>query len=188
MNPGSHTLQGTNTYLVGNGRSKILIDTGEEVAAEKYVSFLLNTVFPLTKTTNVSIILLTHGHGDHLGGVKRLLEEFKKRGKVLPKIYKRQVYKGNFPSGAWPCDNIENGQFFVAPEEDDGVEGAVFQGSVGSEGGRDGERAVGGKSVKGDENVVLKAVYSPGHTDDHVAFTLQVSFLQLLFQYYISFV
>lgn len=142
MNPGSHTLQGTNTWLVGNGASKILIDTGEDITSEKYVKFLLETVFPLTNTLNISNILLTHGHGDHLGGVQKLLQELKKLGKSLPKIHKRQIINGNFPSGAYACENILDGQFF-----------------------NDSERP---------EEIRLKAVYTPGHTDDHVCFILQV--------------
>lgn len=143
MNPGSHTLQGTNTWLVGNGPSKILIDTGEDITSEKYVKFLLQTVFPLTKTTNISIILLTHGHGDHLGGVQTLLNELKKLGKPLPKIFKRQIPNGKFPSGNYPCENILQNQIFNASENST-------------------------------EKIDLVAIYTPGHTDDHVSFTLQV--------------
>lgn len=64
LNPGSHTLQGTNTWLVGTGRKKILVDTGEDITSEDYVSLLVDTVFPATNTTELQAILLTHGHGE----------------------------------------------------------------------------------------------------------------------------
>ena len=142
MNPGSHTLQGTNTWLVGNGTSKILIDTGEDITSAKYIKFLLGTVFPLTNTSSISIVLLTHGHGDHLGGVRRLLQELGNLGKPLPQIYKRQIIDGKFPSGNYECGNILEGQCFNASENS--------------------------------EDIRLIAMYTPGHTDDHVCFKLQV--------------
>lgn len=119
LNPGSHTLQGTNTWLIGNSNSKILIDTGEEVTSVEYIQYLINTVFPISNTTEISIILLTHGHGDHQGGVIHLLKELKKLGKKIPKVYKRQVPNGNFPSGRYSCENIDNGQRFNASNNEE---------------------------------------------------------------------
>ena len=63
LNPGSHTLQGTNTWLVGSGPVKILVDTGEDISADAYVSMLFNKAFPASGTQSLSHILLTHGHG-----------------------------------------------------------------------------------------------------------------------------
>lgn len=67
LNPGSHTLQGTNTYLVGKGEEKILIDTGEDITSTSYVDLLFNIALPSSSTRQISRILLTHGHGDHQG-------------------------------------------------------------------------------------------------------------------------
>ena len=82
-NPGPHTLQGTNTYLIGYNHyyntntdtnydisaseGKILIDAGELSKSNEYVSILLDVIFPLTNTKYISSILLTHYHHDHLG-------------------------------------------------------------------------------------------------------------------------
>ena len=65
-NPSKFTLQGTNTYLVGQGSKRRLIDTGEG-----------NRIWPETlkkaiADENVTIdqVILTHWHPDHVGGVK----------------------------------------------------------------------------------------------------------------------
>lgn len=67
MNPGSHTLQGTNTWLIGSGDERILIDTGEDITAKAYTKLLLDVVFPSLGCKRLSKIILTHGHGDHQG-------------------------------------------------------------------------------------------------------------------------
>lgn len=57
LNPGEMTLDGTNCYLVGTGRSRILIDTGQGV--DRFLPHLRDC---LTRTgvSEISLILITH--------------------------------------------------------------------------------------------------------------------------------
>ncbi|KAL8984873.1 MAG: hypothetical protein Q9205_001286 [Flavoplaca limonia] len=68
-NPGSMQLQGTNTYLVGTGSSRILIDTGEGAPqwARNVTGYLED------HDISISHVLLTHWHKDHTGGIADLL-------------------------------------------------------------------------------------------------------------------
>lgn len=157
LNPGPHTLQGTNTYLVGTGKDKLLVDTGdsgiyiyiiiiiiiaivlgEDVTSNEYVSFLLDTVFPQTSTSTISDIILTHGHGDHQGGVVRLLQEFGKRNLPLPVVHKREVPNGHFPCEGFTAKHVEDQQIFRT------------------------------------EGATLHVVYTSGHTDDHISLVVEV--------------
>lgn len=63
------SVTGTNTYLIGRGHQRILIDTGEgrPTWAER-----LQSVLSEEKAT-VHQALLTHWHGDHVKGVDDLL-------------------------------------------------------------------------------------------------------------------
>ena len=158
---------------MGNGQSKILIDTGEFGTSEKYVKYLIGTVFPLTNTTSISIILLTHGHADHIGGVQTILSELKKCGQPIPKIFKRNVLNGKFPCSEFSCENIVNGQCFDASRKRRNSEST---GGCSSGCSRSGDDGYGddGEIFDEKEEIILKALYTPGHTDDHVVFTLQV--------------
>lgn len=73
QNPGVFTGPGTNTYLVGTGRERILLDTGDGRA--DYLPVLEQA---LERAGGVSIqeIVLTHGHPDHIGGAAGVIERF----------------------------------------------------------------------------------------------------------------
>ncbi|CZT00862.1 probable metallo-beta-lactamase domain protein [Rhynchosporium agropyri] len=119
-NPGKFTLQGTNTYIVGTGHQRLLIDTGEGEPA--WIASVKDVLQKENATVTKAII--THWHHDHQGGIKHLL-------KYSPStsIYKNRPEDGQL--------DIEDGQLFQ-------VEGAS-----------------------------LKAVFSPGHAQDHMAFVIE---------------
>ncbi|KAF4121594.1 Flavorubredoxin [Geosmithia morbida] len=68
-NPGKFTLQGTNTYLLGTGKQRILIDTGE--GRPIWVSSL-REVLEKEKAT-IGSALISHWHPDHVGGIRDLV-------------------------------------------------------------------------------------------------------------------
>ncbi|TPX60456.1 hypothetical protein SpCBS45565_g07525 [Spizellomyces sp. 'palustris'] len=67
---GKFTLQGTNTYLVGTGHRRILIDTGSGVADfEEH----LRTSLTRAGGIGISSIICTHRHRDHISGIPQVL-------------------------------------------------------------------------------------------------------------------
>ena len=78
LNPSAMTLGGTNTYIVGQGTQRALVDTGEGV--EQYSEVLGHALADAAKELGskvvISRVLLTHWHHDHIGGVAQVRQMF----------------------------------------------------------------------------------------------------------------
>jgi len=73
LNPGPFTGPGTNTYLVGTGEERILLDTGQGLP--EYLPLLERGLSETAGGDVIQEIVLTHGHPDHIGGVDGIIGE-----------------------------------------------------------------------------------------------------------------
>ncbi len=73
MNPGLFSGPGTNTYLVGTGPRRILVDTGQGKPA--YLA-VLERAIGQAGAEGIQEIVLTHDHSDHIGGLADVRARF----------------------------------------------------------------------------------------------------------------
>ena len=71
QNPSVFTGPGTNTYLIGSGPERILLDPGQGVSGYLPV---LERAMQRAGCLHIQEIVLTHGHPDHIGGVRAVRE------------------------------------------------------------------------------------------------------------------
>ena len=69
LNPGFFTGPGTNTYIVGTGAERVLIDAGDAGTCG-YIDLLQRTLGDECDGARISRILITHSHPDHIGGAR----------------------------------------------------------------------------------------------------------------------
>jgi len=128
QNPGAFTGPGTNTYLIGTGKRRILLDTGQ--GREAYLP-ILDAALERAGCEGIQEIVLTHGHEDHIGGARSVVERY---GAL--KISKR------------PWNGIdERHEVALTP--------------------------IGEGSVVRTEGATLRAIHTPGHSEDHLCFVLE---------------
>lgn len=70
-NPGPMTLQGTNTYIIGTGKRRILLDASDENVPE-YIGHLKKVISD--ERILINDIIVSHWHHDHIGGVDEVLD------------------------------------------------------------------------------------------------------------------
>lgn len=73
QNPSPFSGPGTNTYLLGTGRERILLDPGQGV--DGYLDFL-EEAMERVGCDGIQEIVLTHGHPDHIGGCEQVMGRF----------------------------------------------------------------------------------------------------------------
>lgn len=101
------TMQGTNTFVIGTGSHRIIVDTsGGEIGWRQLIEEALTP-----RGVSLSHVLLTHWHGDHTGGVPDLLQ-------LYPNLSDR-IYKSQLVSTSGQRD-IKDGQIWT-------VEGATIR-------------------------------------------------------------
>jgi glyoxylase-like metal-dependent hydrolase (beta-lactamase superfamily II) len=130
------TLQGTNTYIVGTGKRRVLIDTGERNKSE-YLTFLHQTL--KENDSSIGHIVLTHWHHDHVGGLDGVLSMLLESHNLVPKVSK------------YPLEDKDS---------------AMLSKDVSVCNLSDGDEIV-------TEGATLKVIYTPGHTEDHIALFLE---------------
>ncbi|KAF9557205.1 lactamase [Agrocybe pediades] len=166
QNPGKFTLQGTNTYLIGTQNPYILVDTAE--GKDSYIPLLASALEARSDPSkpDISDIIISHWHHDHVGGIPSVLSLLKKlwvdrngdKPYTPPRLHKypaSQESKGGHTTeyNQLPklLAQISADQYIHPPT------GSVFH------------DLVDGQTIRtADGSTVFRVLHTPGHTVDSI--------------------
>ncbi|CAO3597941.1 unnamed protein product [Absidia cylindrospora] len=167
LNPGQFTLQGTNTYLIGTGPRKILLDCGEGIP--DYVPLLEKSLQSISPQAYISDITISHGHMDHFGGLDSLLSTpfFKHKGIRVHK-FPASTAPTTFSSCTNNSTNSSDDVYKPTTVIDIADLGHLqhFPTDIQVQPLHD-------QQVFRTEGATLKVLHIPGHTQDHCTFWLE---------------
>ena len=146
QNPSLFTGPGTNTYLVGTGPKRLLLDTAS--GHDAYMPVLEEAMAQIG-CKEIEGIVLTHAHPDHIGGVQQVRKHFGS----MP------VYKLPWPT---PDPDAKSGD--EEPPDSRRHPDSLAEGSL--------EVLEEGDLVE-TEGARLRAIFTPGHAPDHLCFMLE---------------
>ena len=107
-NPSAFTLDGTNTYIVGDGDRRVLIDTGDD--RHSYAAALAALV--RERHCRIEHIVLTHGHADHIGGLSHVLAALPGH---RPRVWKHAGAPGDAALRSLHVEALVDGQVIAIP-------------------------------------------------------------------------
>ncbi|XP_060083018.1 endoribonuclease LACTB2-like [Ylistrum balloti] len=127
------TLQGTNTYLVGTGSKRILIDTGDPGVPD-YIKNLKKALKDFQ--TSIQEIVITHHHVDHVGGVQDVCCNLLQSSDLNVSKFCRPEGNKEYDIG-FPYNFVDDNTVFKT------------------------------------DGATLRAIFTPGHSDDHMVLFLE---------------
>ncbi|PFH53604.1 hypothetical protein AMATHDRAFT_187685 [Amanita thiersii Skay4041] len=168
QNPGKFTLQGTNTYLIGKRKPYVLVDTGE--GRDEYIPFLesaLNETLQSTSITepDISDIVISHWHHDHVGGLPAVLALLRKRWEARKSGFPYEpprLHKLPLPPNKQPAVDPK---FFVLPSIIKALPRDLFTPAANGSVFHD---LHDGQQLHMSSTSPLRILHTPGHTVDSI--------------------
>lgn len=144
LNPGGSRINGNNSFLIGTGDKRVLIDCGacddNEEQSQKFVDSVIS--YLKDHSLSLSHILITHYHYDHLGGVPAMVDALERMGVNTKEdlIVAKKLHKHSMEDKIW--EQVKDRCKIQNLEDGDTIE------------------------VESGETIT--ALYTPGHCEDHM--------------------